>query len=109
MLCKKVHPHIKDTTDFHDKIKNLYVLKDAFLATADVADPYPNIPLKAGLQLVISTEDLVKLEEFVIISNYSEFARSIYQHVSAIAIDTKFAPPYASTFMDRLEASFLET
>ena len=109
MLCKKVHPHIKDNTDFRDKIKNLYVLKDAFLATADVVGPYPNIPLKAGLQSVISTEDLVKLKEFVIINNYSVFARSVYQHVSATAIGTKFVPPYASIFMDRLQASFLET
>ena len=68
--------YIKDTTDFQVKIKNLRVPKDAFLVTADVVGLYPNIPHEAGLKSLkealdrrrekkISTEDLVKMAEFV--------------------------------------------
>ena len=112
--------YIKDTADFQDKIKNLRVPKDAFLVTADVVGLYPNIPHEAGLKSLkealdrrrekkISTEDLVKMAEFVLKNNYFEFDRSVYQQVSGTAIATKFAPPYACIFMDRLENSFLET
>ena len=106
--------YIKDTTDFQDKIKNLHVPKDAFLVTADVVDLYPNIPHEAGLKLLkesldrsrekkISTEDLVKMAEFVLNDNYFEFDRSVCQQVSGTAIGTNFAPPHACIFMDRLE------
>ena len=44
--------YMKDTTDFHDKIKNLRVPEDAFLVTADVVGLYPNIPHEAGLKLL---------------------------------------------------------
>ena len=95
--------YIKDTTDFQDKIKNLRVPKDAFLVTTDVVGLYPNIPHGAGLKLLkealnrrrekkISTEDLVKMAEFVLKNNYLEFDRSVYQQVSGTPIGTKFAP-----------------
>ena len=111
---------IKDTADFHDKIENLHVPEDAFLVTADVAGLYPNILHEAGLKLLketldrrrekkISTEDLVKMAEFVLKNNYFEFDRSVYQQVSRTAIGTKFAPPYACIFIDRLENDILET
>ena len=110
--------YIKDTTDFQEKVKSLRVPKDAFLVTADVVGLYPNIPHEAGLKSLkealdrrrekkISTEDLVKMPEFLLKSNYFEFDRSVYQQVSGTAVDTKFAPPYACIFMDRLENSFL--
>ena len=88
--------------------------------TADVVDLYPNIPHKAGFKSLkealdrrrkkkMSTEDLVKMAEFVLKNNCLEFDRIVYQQVSRTAIGAKFTPPYACTFMDRLENSFLET
>ena len=49
------------------------------------------------------------MAEFVLKNNYFEFDRSVYQQVSGTAIGTKFAPPYACIFMDRLQNDFLET
>ena len=93
--------YIKDTTDFQDKIKHLQVPEDAFLVTA-VVGLYPNIPHKAGLKSLkealdrrrekkTSTEDLVRMAEFVLKNNYFEFERSVYQQVLGTAIGTKFA------------------
>ena len=73
--------YIKDTADFQDKIKNLHVPKDAFLVNVDVVGLYPNIPHEACLKSLkealdrrrekkISTEDLVKMAEFVLKNNY---------------------------------------
>ena len=111
---------MQNTADFQDKIKNQRVPKDAFFVTAGVVGLYPNIPHEAGLkslkealdrrrQKKISTEDLVKMAEFVLKNNYFEFDRSVYQQVSGTAIGIKFAPPYACIFMDRRGNSFLET
>ena len=112
--------YIKDTTDFQDKIKNLQIPEDAFLVTADVVGLYPNIPHEAGLKLLkealdrrrekkTSTDDLVKMAEFVLKNNYFEFDISVYQQVSGTVTGTKFTPPYACIFMDRLENEFLDT
>ena len=81
--------YTKDTTDFQDKIKNLRVPEDAFLVTADLVGLYPNIPHEAGLKSLkealdrsrekkTSTEDLVKMAEFVLKNKYFEFDRSVY-------------------------------
>ena len=42
-------------------------------------------------------------------SDYFEFHGSIKQQLSGTAIGTKFAPPYACIFMDKLETNFLKT
>ena len=49
------------------------------------------------------------MAEFVLKNNYFEFDRSIYQQVSSTVFGTKFAPPYACIFMNRLENNILET
>ena len=41
--------------------------------------------------------------------NLFEFDCKFYQQISATAIGTKFAPPYAYTFMDYVETEFLKT
>ena len=43
---------------------------------------------------------------FVFKNNYFEFDSMIKQQVSGRAIGTKFAPPYACIFMDRVETEF---
>ena len=93
--------YVKDTKDFQDKIKNLCVPKNAFLVTADVVGLYPNIPHEAGLKSLkkdldrrrekkISTEDLVKMGEFVLKDSYFEYDRNVYQQISGTANDVKF-------------------
>ena len=84
--------------------------------TADVVGLYPSIPHTAGLAALrdaldkreakkIPTEDLVKMAEFALKNNYFEFNGSIKQQLSGTAIGTKFAPPYACIFMDKLETN----
>ena len=70
--------YIKDSRDFINKTKNL----NAILVTADVAGFYPSIPHEACLRALrevldkqgnkcIPTEDLVKMAEFALKTNYS--------------------------------------
>ena len=93
--------YVKDTKDFQGKIKNLRVPKNAFLVTADVVGLYPNIPHEAGLKSLkkdldrrrekkISTEDLVKIAEFVLKDSHFQYDRNVYQQVSGTATDAKF-------------------
>ena len=58
----------------------------------------------------VPTEDLVKMVEFLLNNNNNtfEFNSKTYQQKSDAAIGTKFAPPYACTYMDEVEQKFLE-
>ena len=42
-------------------------------------------------------------------NNYFEFNGQIKQQISGTVIGSKFAPPYASLFMDKSETALLET
>ena len=118
---QSVRSYIKDSGDFLKKIKNLgFFPENAILVTADVVGLYPSIPHKAGLQAFeealenrnnkqISTVKLVKMAQFVPKDNFFEFNNDVFQQISGTAIGTKFAPPYACTFMDQIETKFLRT
>ena len=49
------------------------------------------------------------MAEFVLKSNFFEFDSKVKQQISGTAIGTRFAPPYACIFMDKVETDFLET
>ena len=53
--------------------------------------------------------DLAEMAEFILKNNFFEFETKIIQQISGTAIGTKFAPPYASLFIDRIENDFLES
>ena len=77
--------YIKDSNNFIKKIKSLKKIPDNdILVTADIVGLYTRISHKAGLRALkevldrreekkISTEDLVKIAEFVLQNNYFEF------------------------------------
>ena len=78
--------YIKDTTDFQDKIKNMSVPKDAVLVTLILWVYYPHILHEVGLKLLnealnrrkekeISSDNLVKITEFVLKNQYLQFYR----------------------------------
>ena len=88
--------------------------KEALLVTADVTGLYPSIPHKSGLDALqkaldkiekggIPAADLVSMADFVLKNNYFEFGTEKKHQISGTAIGTKFPPPYACIFMDRVE------
>ena len=111
----------KDSNNFMHKIRDLKdIPNDALLVTADVVGLYPSILHEAGFQALkevlecredkkISTNDLVKMAAFVLKNNYFEFNGEVKHQLSGTTIGTKFAPIYASIFMDEIETNFLDT
>ena len=89
--------HIKDSNDSKDKIKNIDILNDAPLVTADFVELYASIPHKVGLSPLREALDknLVKRAEFILKNNFFEFYANVYQQISGSAIGTNFAPFYA--------------
>ena len=76
---------------------------------------YPSIPHEAGLRALdrreekkISTEDLVKMVEFVLKNNCFEFNGQVKHQISGTAIGTKFTPTYAWIFVNETETKFLQ-
>ena len=57
---------------------------------------------KAPTEVIISTVD------FAFKNSYFEFNEIVCRQISGTAIGTSFAPPYACTFMDEMEISFLK-
>ena len=49
------------------------------------------------------------MAEFVLKNNLFKFNNKVFQQTSGTAIGTKFAPPYACIYMDRVEQDFLKT
>ena len=49
------------------------------------------------------------MSAFVLKNNYFEFNGEVKHQISGTAIGTKFAPTYASIFMDEIETKFLDT
>ena len=112
--------YVKDTGDFLKKSLGR-IPEDAFLVTADVVVLHSSIPHDAGLKALyekleersdkkkVLSADLVEMAEFVLKNNFFEFDSKVKQQIPGTAIGTKFAPPYACIFMDKVEIDFLET
>ena len=62
--------------------------------------------LIVGRTKKIPTDMLMQIAEFVLTS-IQQFRQNVFDQISGIAIDTKFTPPYACSFMDKFEADFL--
>ena len=113
--------YIRDSGHFLERINNINTLpENAMLVTADVVGFYPSIPHEAGFIALkkalenrsvkkIPTENLIKMAEFVLKNNLFEFNNKGFQQISGTTIGTKFAPPYACMYMDRVEQDFLNT
>ena len=113
--------YIKDSVDFIKKTRNVgSVPENDILVRADLVGLHPSIPHDAGLkalrevldkrdQHTIPTSELIRMADFVLKNNYVEFYRQIKQQMFGTAIGTKFAPPYACLFMDKIEIAFIET
>ena len=109
----------KDSSNYIKKIKHLKNTADnAILVTADPIGLCPRIPHEAGLKALkevldrredknISTEEFVKMAEFVLKNNYCDFNDQVKHQISGTAIRTKFAPTYACIFLDEIERKFL--
>ena len=119
-VMQKGASYIKDSNDFKSKIKNIDIPNDTLLVTADVVGLYSDIPHEAGLSALrealdkrtrkkIPTENIIKMAEFVLKNNFFEFDTNVYQQISGTAIGTKFGPPYACIFIDKLETKFSES
>ena len=120
-VMQKGKSYVRDSGHFLKKIKNISTLpENVILVTADVVGLYPSTPYQVGLSTLkealenrsvkkIPTENLIKMAEFVLKNNVFEFNSKVFQQISGTAIGTKFAPPYACIYMDRVEQDFLET
>ena len=120
-ILKQGNSYTNDTGNFLEKLRAIgEITKTAILVPAYVVGLYPSISHDERLTVlqnqynkfigkIVSTEDIIKMAEFLLKNNLFEFNSKFYEKISGIAISTKFAPPYAWTFMDYIETEFLKT
>ena len=113
--------YIRGSGDFIDKMKMIGKIPEgSFIVTADVVGLYPSIPHNKGISALkqeleeqrstkIPNNDLVKLAEFVLENDLFEFNDKVKQQISGTTTGTKFAPPYACIYMDKIETDFLKS
>ena len=120
-IMKAGKSYIKDTGDFLEKLKNLgNIPSNTVLVIANVVGLSPSILHDAGLQVlyekleektdkIILSTGLVEMAESILKNNLFEFETKIIQQISGKAIGTKFVPPYACLFMDKIENDFIDS
>ena len=54
----------------------------------------------------ISTNNLIRMAEFMLSSNFFEFNSDTFQQISGMAVGTKFESTYDCTFIDQVEKKF---
>ena len=113
--------YIKDSGDFIKKLKKIKeVANDAIMVTADVFGLYPIIRHDVGLEALRKTLDeqvnkkmvlrtLLKWQNLFWKITTLNLMVKLNNNFLATAIGTKFAPPYARIFMEKVEIEFLES
>ena len=103
-LVASLDSHIKDTTDFLNKLANLATLpNNALLVTLDVSSLYTNIPHNEGIDACrrfldtrtdkhIPTETLRDLLRIILTMNNFTFNQQNYLQIHGTAMGTKMAP-----------------
>ena len=112
--------YIKNTNGFLSKLKNLKKVPDnAILVPADAVVLYHSIPHNEDLEVLkeqldnfdeksIPIEDLIKMAEFVLKNNYSDFNSNVKYQIPGTAIGANFDPPYACIYIDYMKNQFLK-
>ena len=118
-LAQALPSHIRDTTDFIIRLKNLgRVPEDSILATLDVSSLYTNIDTDDGLAII--EEELAKtgqirpsaktltclLEKVLKLNNFT-FDNHNFIQVKGTAMGTRAAPNFANVYVGRFEDTFV--
>ena len=118
-LVASLDSHIKDTTDFLNKLANLAALpNNALLVTLDVSSLYTNIPHNEGIDACrrfldtrtdkhIPTETLCDLLRIILTMNNFTFNQQNYLQIHGTAMGTKMAPSFANLFLGIFETNAL--
>ena len=117
-LATKHSSYVKDTPDFLEKLKNIKIPKDAFLATIDVDALYTNINNNDGLKTVTQAfrnnpdtkrpdKQILDLLKICLENNDFIFNKEWYLQIYGTAMGKKFAPNYANIFMAHWEEEAL--
>ena len=118
-LAQALPSHIRDTTDFIIRLKNLgRVPENSILATLDIPSLYTNIDTDNGLAII--EEELTKtdqtqpsaktltclLEKVLKLNNFT-FDNHNFIQVKGTAMGTRAAPNFANVYMGRFEDTFV--
>ena len=118
-LVASLDSHIKDTTDFLNKLANLATLpNNAILVTLDVSSLYTNIPHNEGIDACrrfldtrtdkhIPTETLCDLLRIILTMNNFTFNQHHYLQIHGTAMGSKMAPSFANLFLGIFETNTL--
>lgn len=118
-LAQALLSHIRDTTDFIIRLKNLgRVPENSILATLDVSSLYTNIDTDDGLAIIEeeltktgqtqpSAKTLTCLLEKVLKLNKFAFDNHNFIQVKDTARGTRAAPNFANVYMGRFEDTFV--
>ena len=113
-LVTKLPSHIRDTTDFLNKLQRMPMLPPgSLLVTLDVSSLYTNIPHNEGIvackealnsreSSAPPTANLCHLIRLILSLNAFVFNQQYYLQIQGTAMGTRMTPSYANLFMGKL-------
>ena len=123
-LLEFVPAHLSSTEECIAELRSLGRMpENCIVASLDVVSLYSNIPIAesidAAMELLemhrqqvdmfnLSLEDMRRLLESVLNSNYFAFGETVYRQRKGLAMGNHLAPPMAIVFMSKLESEALK-
>ena len=111
--------HIRDTSDFLQKVSKIKLKDNGWLFTMDIMSLYTNIPHDEGISCIkellnskrqnqlLTNENLLRLLEMVLKLNNFTFNNKNYLQINGTAMGTRVAHTYANLFMDSIERKYI--
>ncbi|XP_060534544.1 uncharacterized protein LOC132706961 [Cylas formicarius] len=110
-LIGRTASHIKDSTQFIQKIKNITLSPKDILVSFDVVSLFTMVPVKETLDLISARfrNDVTELFRHCLTTTYFQWNKEFYEQVDGVAMGSPLSPVIANFFMEKFEQQALNT
>ncbi|XP_060519160.1 uncharacterized protein LOC132697634 [Cylas formicarius] len=110
-LIGRTASHIKDSTQFIQKIKNITLSPKDILVSFDVVSLFTMVPVKETLDLISARfrNDVTELFRHCLTTTYFQWNKEFYEQVDGVDMGSPLSPVIANFFMEKFEQQALNT
>ncbi|XP_060528287.1 uncharacterized protein LOC132703174 [Cylas formicarius] len=110
-LIGRTASHIKDSTQFIQKIKNITLSPKDILVSFDVVSLFTMVPVKETLDLISARfrNDVTELFRHCLTTTYFQWNKEFYEQVDGVAMGSPLSPVIANFFIEKFEQQALNT
>ncbi len=121
-LVGKSPHHVRNTSDFVDKLKNSRVQPSEIVTSYDVVALFTSIPVKSAVDVIrqkltadsslgdrtnLSVDQVVEIAELCLNTTYFSYGGSYYKQISGCAMGSPLSPIVSNLYMESLEMDIM--